>query len=312
MCVIKTLKIRVALVSVITCLGLAFSGCSKHEATVAEVGEDGAPQTDSTSTMVPLTKVERTKHSRKLNDTGITWGGNYPKDINYECTALVNVDQLPDGETVTGDILAQQDCANGWDKTAGENGLAAYLYKKIGTKGELLADDASSWSCVLDEVTGLVWEVKQDADGEYGKGVLNDADDLFMWYNSNIYNNGGAIGNWNSQFDQCAGYEAGKPTTYCNIEQFAARVNEQGLCGANDWRIPSRPELESLVNFGQTMPAIENAYFRDTKNEFYWSNTPVAGFKGSAWAVSFQFGFSAPLPRDNSRHVRLVRSYVSQ
>src|SRR5688572_8470979 len=49
----------------------------------------------------------------KLNDTGITWGGDYPKDINTDCSAEFNpqqlkqfqeLKQLPADDPVQGDI----------------------------------------------------------------------------------------------------------------------------------------------------------------------------------------------------------------
>ena len=245
----------------------------------------------------------------KLNDTGITWGGNYPKDINDDCSAKIDTDNLPDGESITGDILAQQDCASGRDMFAAKrDGATAFSYQKIDRNGKPLERGVSAWGCVLDEVSGLMWEVKHPVDGEYGNAGLHDGDDLFTWYSSVRVENGGAIGDWNSRFNQCAGFEEGKPMSFCNMEEFTRRVNEQGLCGYSDWRIPSRPELDSLVNFGRTMPAIDTEYFPNTKNEFYWSRSATAGFKESAWAVSFQFGYAAALQRTNSRPVRLVRA----
>jgi hypothetical protein len=58
----------------------------------------------------------------KLNDTGITWGANYPTGNNTTCT---------------GAVIAAQDCSHG-------NG--GFNFTKI-----------SEGICVRDEVTGLVW-----------------------------------------------------------------------------------------------------------------------------------------------------------
>lgn len=241
---------------------------------------------------------------QSLNDTGITWGGDYPKDINDDCSADINVEQLLDGDVIEGDILLAQDCTHGRDAESG-----GFMYRKLNFKGEFLEADAESWACVLDEVSGLLWEVKQEADGEYGNRGLSDADDLFTWYNSRPGANGGSVGDWNARFNQCTGYAEGQPMTYCNIEEFVSRINTFGLCGRKGWRVPSRQELESLVDFGRTMPAINTDFFPNTKNNFYWSYAPVVGQKESAWGVSFQFGYSGPLKRDNGRNVRLVRSW---
>lgn len=247
---------------------------------------------------------------RKLNDTGITWGGDYPKDINEDCSAQFNAEQLAEGEHYEGDIIAYQDCMQGAD-AEGEK-RSAFIYQKVDVNGKLLSNDAKNWSCVLDKVTGLLWEAKEEIDEEHGNRGLHDGDDLFTWYNARPKANGGSVGDWNARFDQCAGYVKGQPATYCNIEEFVSRVNKHGICGKQDWRVPVRAELESLVNFGRSRPAIDIDYFPNTKNNFYWSDTPAAGQSSMAWAVSFQFGNTAQLKRDNGYSVRLVSVWSSQ
>lgn len=250
----------------------------------------------------------------QLNDTGITWGANYPRGVNDYCSAGIDREWLSEGDKVEGDILAQQDCTRGRDVTARDDrdGAVGFVYRKIGRDGKVLRAGARNWACVLDEITGLLWEVKTPADGAYGNQGLHDADDVFTWYNSNERTNGGAIGDWNSRYDQCSGYAAGQPTTYCNIEEFVSRVNKQGLCGFDDWRVPTLPELATLVNFGRVSPAIDTAYFPSTKDGFYWSLSPDAESVKMAWAVNFQFGYSGRMPRDNGRHVRLVRDWSTE
>jgi hypothetical protein len=222
-----------------------------------------------------------------------------------------NREQLPDGNKIEGDILSQQDCMQGRDAVINNNnnGYAGFSYQKIGNKGKKLSANAKEWQCVLDKVTGLLWEVKQPGDKTYGNQGLHDGDDLFTWYNPNQRINGGAIGDWNSRYAQCAGYSADQPATYCNIEEFVSRVNQQSLCGFKNWRVPTLMELATLVNFGRTSPSIDVAYFPDTPDGYYWSSSPDADLQETAWAVNFQFGSSAPMPRDNPRYVRLVREW---
>lgn len=247
----------------------------------------------------------------QLNDTGITWGANYPRGVNDDCSAKIDREWLSEDEKVEGDILSQQDCSRGRDVTVNDNrdGAAGFVYWKIGRDGKVLRADEKEWACALDGITGLLWEVKAPADGTYGNRGLHDADDVFTWYNSNERINGGAIGDWNSLYDQCSGYVAGQPLTYCNIEEFVSRVNRQGLCGFNDWRVPTVPELATLVNYGRVSPAIDTDYFPNTNSGFYWSYSPDVQLTTTAWAVNFQYGYSATLPRDNGRHVRLVRNW---
>lgn len=251
----------------------------------------------------------------RLNDTGITWGADYPRGVNDDCSASVSGGLLlPEGEMVEGDILSQQDCKYGRDATAGDDadGAAGFVFRKIDDKGELLPAGAQTWHCVLDDITGLAWEVKQPADSVYGNRGRHDADDVYTWYSSDRSINGGAIGDWNNRYDQCTGYVEGQPTTYCNIEEFVSRVNRRGLCGFRDWRVPTLTELSTLVNFGRTAPAVDVAYFPNTKSGFYWSHSADAKLQQTAWAVNFQFGYSAPMPRNNGRHVRLVRDWNAE
>lgn len=241
----------------------------------------------------------------QLNDTGITWGGNYPKGINEDCSAKIIKDALPEDKHSSGDILSAQDCRTGKDADANQ---PAFEYQKIDFQGKTLANDAPIWQCVLDKTTGLMWETKQEGDGEFANRGLHDADDVYMWYSGNTKSNGGSVGKWNADFANCTGYVKGQPTTFCNTSEFISRLNQQKLCGYDDWRLPSLPELNGLVHYGRTMPAINIEFFPNTQNQYYWSSTPNAGNTALAWAVNFQFGNTSPLRRDNARPIRAVRS----
>ena len=255
---------------------------------------------------------------QKLNDTGIIWGADYPTGDIEDCStvSVTNTEtaqKLDDAQAKKNIILQQQDCMHGRDVAIKDdsNGHAGFVYQKYSNIGKKLSKSAKEWDCVLDEVTGLLWEVKHPSDMVYGNNGLHDSDDRFTWYNPNKQTNGGAIGDWNSRFFQCSGYVANQPETYCNIEEFASRVNKEGLCGYNDWRVPTRLELAGLVNFGHSAPAIDTDFFPNTREEFYWSSSPDASLSITAWAISFQAGHSSILPRNNGQHVRLVSSRTS-
>ncbi|MBX2857305.1 MAG: DUF1566 domain-containing protein [Cellvibrionaceae bacterium] len=250
----------------------------------------------------------------KLNDTGITWGADYPKGNRRSCQgAIVDGGERSgiSGIDNAGDIISYQDCNQGLDRLQQEqglDGLAQFKYLRFDYRGATLTSDSQMRAaCVFDEVSGLLWELKLSADGVAGNQGMHDSDDLYTWYNSSPKINGGAIGDWNSDMAQCTGYVRGQPTTYCNTEEYLNRINRQGLCGARDWRLPSRIELQSLVHYGRTEPAIDVGFFPATQNKFYWSLSPFAQHSGSAWAVNFQFGYAAPVQRNNARALRLVR-----
>lgn len=75
------------------------------------------------------------------------------------------------------------------------------------------------------------------------------------------------------------------------------------------WRLPSRIELLSIVDFTAPNPAIDIRAFPGTPQAKFWSASPVADEAASAWAVDFGFGnglaYSAPTTASN--RVRCVR-----
>jgi hypothetical protein len=256
-----------------------------------------------------------------LNDTGITWGGEYPSGNNADCTST------------TTDI-DQQDCANGRDAEAAAGtlvkvggGAAGFDRTKLGADGTPLADQGGTWdgggneasgtqwSCVLDHVTGLWWEVKTNDSG------LRDKDWTYTSYDSD-YDNGdnptsysvpadaGTDGVWAGPVDTGPGVgsdNCDNLSDICTTEQYVNDVNAAGLCGKTDWRMPTIDELITLRHLGTYGPAIDTAYFPNTVS-FYWSASPYAAYAGNAWNLNFNVGPDNALYRGTSLQVRLVRA----
>jgi hypothetical protein len=242
----------------------------------------------------------------QLNDTGISYGGDFPKGINSSCTGKI-LPSLED-ETIQKQFILQQDCSTGTSAEVDTPNNSAFRLHKVSSTGQKLSSEAPKWQCVTDEISGLMWEVKHnDAD----KNDLHHVSDKFTWYNSDPIQYGGNIGDWNRHGAQCQGYDETKPRSYCHIEQFASRVNKAGLCGFNDWRVPTRSELTNIIHFGKNQPAIDSGFFPNTLNNFYWTWNPIAKRPIEAWAINFEFGFTSPLRKTDLRPVRLVRSTTS-
>ena len=161
-----------------------------------------------------------------------------------------------------------------------------------------------------DNVTGLIWEVKDPSNGAVGDS-LQDADDRYNWYNTDSTTNGGSDGFADDDGAICYGYSSADSSTFCNTQAYTARVNAsqngQGLCGATDWRLPKKEELRSIVHYGRTNPSIDTDYFPNTRTNRYWLGSPDALFSNSSWVVNFYGGFGYGY-RDDYVHVRLVRS----
>lgn len=180
-------------------------------------------------------------------------------------------------------------------------------FTKIASNGQPLAIQNASWNwnaagseaagtkwdCVRDNLTGLVWENKSDDNG------LRDKDWIYTWYHSDNSKNGGNAGTPNG--GTCAN------GTGCDTEKFVKAVNTAGLCGYNDWRMPSLAELKNIVDLERVSPAIDPDFFPTTLSSWYWSASPRAANADDAWNVDFYDGNDYWGNKSNGYSVRLVR-----
>ncbi len=239
------------------------------------------------------------KATGKLNDTSIKFTGKNDTENHPHCSTV--------------DLgFVKQDCELGRDADSiigfhnpnDGDGDSGFSFLKVSSTGAPLVASETDWSCVKDNVTGLMWEVKTDDNG------LHDKDDTYNWYNTDTKANGGATGPENDDGAICSGYNVSNSATFCNTQAFVARVNAAGLCGYNDWRMPTVTELQSIVSY-QTIdyinPTIDESFFPNTQLWFFWSASPGAGGSSDAWGVGFVSGVTAFSSRSGGRAVRLVR-----
>mgnify|MGYP000011674377 FL=1 len=197
------------------------------------------------------------------------------------------------------DIVEQ----NGYIEKAGR-GKAGFDFTRLNANGDEQDASADTWSCVRDNVTGLVWEVKTD------DGGLQDKDYLYSWYSDDT--NGGYVGDENGDDTSCS-------LTSCNTQAYENALNEQGLCGFYDWRMPTHHELFTLMHLGLSDSiAIDEDYFPytgtvGTDPVWYWTSVPSADGVNSedaqnAWALDFDSGVDNFLNKSSAARVRLVRA----
>lgn len=244
--------------------------------------------------------------SFRLNDTGVLYGSfvnEFDTDENY-----------PDCNGIS---IEQQDCSHGRDFSHNDHadGHAGFSFTIMDDVNTPRADQsipyhAQPWECVKDNVTGLIWEVKNLSNDIIGEG-LHDADDEYSWYNTNSNTNGGDAGEPGDRPDDnsCFGFNDANPKSFCNTEAFINRVNEAGWCGANNWRLPTRMELYSLMNFDKTSnirTTIDKRFFPHAKDALHWTSTQSAGFGEDTWKVSFFDGEIIPGVNFFEHHVWLV------
>jgi len=176
-----------------------------------------------------------------------------------------------------------------------------FSYTKVDSAGKRLPHDASSWSCVLDNVTGLLWEVKT------GDGGLHGKEHTYTWFNPDEAANGGVEGREGDPDDVTCGSPA-VVKDGCDIRKYVDSVNASGWCGYKDWRLPSVDELGSIVNYGQSLPAISANYFPDILMPAgFWTGTTSAAGPSYAWIVIFDDGYLGTCVKSWNYYVRLVR-----
>ena len=176
---------------------------------------------------------------------------------------------------------------------------ASVDYTKLDDAGQALEDQGAiytvePWTCVRDNVTDLVWEVKTI------DGGLRDQGHTYTWHNPDPQANGGAPGMRDG--GECGGDIA------CDTQAYVEAVNEQGLCGYSDWRMPTRDELRSIVDYRASFPAIDGDHFPNTMALSYWSADPNPTYPAYAWHTDFRFGLANYYYFKNGpKPVRLVR-----
>jgi len=229
-----------------------------------------------------FTQTSSGSKTTPLNDTGIDWGADF----------------LRKNELCTGQYISAQDCSHGRDATHNDDsdGHAGFSYTKLDSDGNELPSLAASWSCVRDNVTGLIWEVKSP---ENGLQVLSNT---YSWYDPDPNSNGGGRGG-EQDGGSCEGSE-------CDTHSYAQAINSLTipLCGFRDWRMPDRGELRSIIDYGISYPTIDSEYFPYQRNDPVWTGTPDPRSIDTSWVVDFGPGFEGKQPQYKSYQVRLVRN----
>jgi hypothetical protein len=83
----------------------------------------------------------------------------------------------------------------------------------------------------------------------------------------------------------------GWPLTWYEAREAAAELRRRGHLGHDDWRLPNRRELWSLISYADRNPALPSGHpFRNIFLGWYWTSTTAARNRDYAWAVQMNGG----------------------
>lgn len=221
--------------------------------------------------------------SGALNDTGIAAS---------QCYQVGNIILLACGSAEAATQFSNADGLSGRDANPDTNDNSDGKLGFSFTSVQALGSDPGG--CVQDNVTGLMWEVKTS------DGGLRDKAKVYTNYDSDL----------TAQKIDGSVPSLAEINAATNSVGFKNSVNTQGLCGFNDWRLPTVDELHSILDYGVTDPgpAIDANWFPNSMGWMYWTASPMVDNPAHAWYVYFTYGTVTYGVRDLSSHVRLVRS----
>lgn len=230
-----------------------------------------------------------------LNDTGLQLCDNNIQESEDEFLDMV------DCSGMRGLWRGLQDAEYGRDARAASGhlfktggGVGGFDFTKISSRGKPLPANAEDWACVLDNHSGLMWEVKT-----YDGGI-QDVNRTYSWYNPDSATNGG---------------DPGRENDGANTLAYVNAINARTLCGQGDWRLPTRTELHGIMVYGKNEVgdlAIDTDYFtysvpREVM-QYYWTSTTFAADPVRAWTVALGGGYDGRTSKYATFYVRVVRS----
>ncbi|TQF72146.1 DUF1566 domain-containing protein [Pseudoalteromonas luteoviolacea] len=265
---------------------------------------DSANRTGEDEVKVTISK----KPLSNLNDTGAGLCFN-----NTESITCGN-DDFPGQDADLGrDSVSQLIAKEG-------KGNLAFDFTKLDADGKELSNDATTFSCVRDNITGLVWEVKEATAGTLPNTSIRNAQNHYTWAVTDP-----------DDMDDLIHSNTVMPnpvpcphSDHCGIKNLISSVNSQAgdpYCGGRTWRLPSYSELMSIVDFGrQGAHVLDPEFFPNMPDvsllnhlHFWTIQTYVGGTEGidanltSAYVVDMATGNTVHESKGNTAYVRLVR-----
>ncbi|RTE87766.1 MULTISPECIES: DUF1566 domain-containing protein [Gammaproteobacteria] len=157
----------------------------------------------------------------------------------------------------------------------------------------------TQWSCVQDNVTGLVWDSRVNDVTNYRHN-----ENYYTWYNPTATENGGDEG---IQEETSGSGPLACVDGICNAQAYVAELNANAHCGFTDWRLPTMPEMYDL--FGSEH-RVDTDYFPHLAlQEQYKTSNTVNSLPSAGYCVSPGVSPSVmPCPKEFPGLVMPVRS----
>ena len=232
-----------------------------------------------------------------INDSGVGECYNNTQRINCES------DDFPAQDAE----LGRDSYANRLDKVG--KGNLAFDYTKLNQFADEVGDDSSDFTCIRDNVTGLVWEVKTESSGVLPNTSLREGQNHYFW----------DLGD-TTFTDTSTANSTCPDDTSCGVQSYINEVNSLDFCGGTNWRLPTYNELLGLIDYGKQgqrvlideslFPYIPQSGDIENVDLPYWtSQTAADGTSLSqAYIIDMSNGNDLAYPKENTAYVRLVRS----
>ena len=166
---------------------------------------------------------------------------------------------------------------------------------KLNKDGDVLDSEAAQWDCIHHKTSGLTWEVKT-------KSGLRDQANTYTWIAPQAVDT--TLLSWfKNDSGKCIG------ESRCDTSSYAETINQQHLCTFSDWRLPTRTELESLIQMDRPRhdAKINTQHFPNTLPSWYWTTDRNKKHPEHVWYVLFRNGTSISDKKESPKHIRLVR-----
>jgi hypothetical protein len=92
---------------------------------------------------------------------------------------------------------------------------------------------------------------------------------------------------------------AGKQMTWDNAFKFIEKLNKEKYAGYTDWRLPSKDEFITLIDYAKGKgykkdfdQVLNKVGFRNVQARYYWSSSTSADDTADAWGVGMWYGFA--------------------